>query len=69
MRHFHVVVLGGEFISGLVCRDSNFLLLNLAGGVGKSALTVRFVQDVFLENYDPTIEGSACHRSPLLCLH
>jgi len=27
-----------------------------AGGVGKSALTVRFVQDVFLENYDPTIE-------------
>ncbi|KAE9403658.1 hypothetical protein BT96DRAFT_878539 [Gymnopus androsaceus JB14] len=27
-----------------------------AGGVGKSALTVRFIQDVFLENYDPTIE-------------
>ncbi|KAH7917582.1 ras-domain-containing protein [Leucogyrophana mollusca] len=27
-----------------------------AGGVGKSALTVRFVQDVFLETYDPTIE-------------
>ncbi|KAJ6549194.1 P-loop containing nucleoside triphosphate hydrolase protein [Mycena sp. CBHHK59/15] len=27
-----------------------------AGGVGKSALTVRFVRDVFVENYDPTIE-------------
>ncbi|KAG8213173.1 small GTPase superfamily [Butyriboletus roseoflavus] len=27
-----------------------------AGGVGKSALTVRFVQDIFLEDYDPTIE-------------
>ncbi|KDQ59213.1 hypothetical protein JAAARDRAFT_715717 [Jaapia argillacea MUCL 33604] len=27
-----------------------------AGGVGKSALTVRFVQDVFVETYDPTIE-------------
>ncbi|KAJ3788085.1 small GTPase superfamily [Lentinula aff. detonsa] len=27
-----------------------------AGGVGKSALTVRFIQGVFLENYDPTIE-------------
>jgi len=27
-----------------------------AGGVGKSALTVRFVHDVFVENYDPTIE-------------
>ena len=28
-----------------------------AGGVGKSALTVRWVRDVFLETYDPTIEG------------
>ncbi|EFI27889.1 rap 1A [Coprinopsis cinerea okayama7 len=27
-----------------------------AGGVGKSALTVRFIRDVFVENYDPTIE-------------
>jgi len=29
-----------------------------AGGVGKSALTVRFVRDVFVSNYDPTIEES-----------
>ena len=28
-----------------------------AGGVGKSALTTRFVNDTFLSNYDPTIEG------------
>lgn len=28
-----------------------------AGGVGKSALTVRFVKDIFITNYDPTIEG------------
>ncbi|KAF9267653.1 hypothetical protein L218DRAFT_638127 [Marasmius fiardii PR-910] len=27
-----------------------------AGGVGKSALAVRFVKNVFLEHYDPTIE-------------
>jgi len=27
-----------------------------AGGVGKSALTIRFIRDVFVENYDPTIE-------------
>ena len=26
------------------------------GGVGKSALTVQFVQGIFLETYDPTIE-------------
>lgn len=28
------------------------------GGVGKSALTVQFVQNTFLEEYDPTIEDS-----------
>lgn len=29
-----------------------------AGGVGKSALTVQFVQHAFVEEYDPTIEDS-----------
>ena len=29
-----------------------------SGGVGKSSLTVQFVQGVFLEKYDPTIEDS-----------
>ena len=29
-----------------------------SGGVGKSALTIRFVTDNFLEDYDPTIEDS-----------
>ena len=28
------------------------------GGVGKSALTIRFVTDSFLDTYDPTIEDS-----------
>jgi len=27
-----------------------------SGGVGKSALTVQFVQGIFVEQYDPTIE-------------
>lgn len=36
-------------------RDFNAVVLG-AGGVGKSALTVRFVRDEFVENYDPTIE-------------
>ena len=34
-----------------------------AGGVGKSALTFRFMRDEFVENYDPTIEGV---RTPTL---
>ena len=28
------------------------------GGVGKSAITVRFVQDIFVEEYDPTFEDT-----------
>ncbi len=27
-------------------------------GVGKSALTIQLVQDIFVENYDPTLEDS-----------
>ncbi|KZS92578.1 rap 1A [Sistotremastrum niveocremeum HHB9708] len=36
-------------------REFNAVVLG-AGGVGKSALVVRFTQDQFLDTYDPTIE-------------
>ena len=29
-----------------------------AGGVGKSALTIQFIQNHFMNDYDPTIEDS-----------
>eukprot|EP01123_Difflugia_compressa_P006764 TRINITY_DN1912_c1_g1_i1.p1 TRINITY_DN1912_c1_g1~~TRINITY_DN1912_c1_g1_i1.p1 ORF type:complete len:187 (+),score=31.93 TRINITY_DN1912_c1_g1_i1:146-706(+) len=32
------------------------------GGVGKSSLTIRYIQDVFVDTYDPTIEDSYRHQ-------
>ena len=34
-------------------------MLGAAGGVGKSALVMRFGKDIFLDQYDPTIEGTS----------
>lgn len=72
MREFNTVVLGGKqafatypfaTIFSHPCNTSLNDAIILAGGVGKSALTVRFVRDEFVENYDPTIEGAS--RLPL----
>jgi len=38
-------------------REYNIVVLG-AGGVGKSCLTAQFVQNVWIESYDPTIEDS-----------
>lgn len=42
-----------------------FLTLSLSG-VGKSALTIQFIQSHFVDEYDPTIEGE-CELQPLGC--
>jgi GTPase SAR1 family protein len=34
-----------------------------SGGVGKSALTVKFVTGQFAERYDPTVEGKKQRRT------
>jgi len=38
-------------------REYKIVVLGIAG-VGKSAITVRFVQDIFVDKYDPTVEDS-----------
>ncbi|XP_056001086.1 ras-related protein Rap-1b-like isoform X3 [Ostrea edulis] len=43
--------------SQLKMREYKLVVLG-SGGVGKSALTVQFVQNIFVEKYDPTIEDS-----------
>src|SRR6266851_7945853 len=35
----------------------NFFVDGRTTGVGKSALTIQFIQNRFVEDYDPTIEG------------
>ncbi|KAF9650180.1 ras-domain-containing protein [Thelephora ganbajun] len=57
MHRYRTVIFGGAL--SLALADSPFLCSLgriSAGGVGKSALTARFVNDTFLSNYDPTIE-------------
>uniref|UniRef100_A0A8C6FAJ3 Small monomeric GTPase n=1 Tax=Monodon monoceros TaxID=40151 RepID=A0A8C6FAJ3_MONMO len=50
----------GRTAVGLVAasRREHELVVLGSGGVGKSALTVQFVQGIFVEEYDPTIEDS-----------
>ena len=56
MHRYRTVILGGALsLAGSPSPHSRPRIP--AGGVGKSALTARFVGDAFLSNYDPTIEG------------
>lgn len=40
-----------------MCTEDWFFLFALLG-VGKSALTIQFIQSHFVDEYDPTIEGT-----------
>jgi Ras-related protein Rap-1B len=47
----------GAVFACLLTPDYKVVVLG-AGGVGKSSVTVQFVQGVYVESYDPTIEDS-----------
>lgn len=64
-----MVIMGGEQGHGLDLYPLYPSLLTCicfctGGGVGKSALTVQFVRNVFVSTYDPTIEDT--YRKPLV---
>ena len=40
------------------CREVYKIFVVGDGGVGKSALTIQFLQNEFIDEYDPTIEDS-----------
>lgn len=48
----------GCVYSRLIVGSYANLTRSAAGGVGKSALTIRFHRNVFIEQYNPTIEGA-----------
>ena len=48
--------------SGAAIDEMNCVPLPL--GVGKSALTIQFIQSHFVDEYDPTIEGTPPHLPP-----
>lgn len=45
------------------CKHTHTLLICFIKGVGKSALTIQFIQSHFVDEYDPTIEGMQADSS------
>jgi small GTP-binding protein len=66
MTEYKLVVVGGklktqyssEYVLSRLKNFSSKWLISLAGGVGKSALTIQLIQNHFVDEYDPTIEDS-----------
>jgi Ras-related protein Rap-1B len=57
-REYHIVVLGAGMLFTAMLWYCKGLMFGI-GGVGKSCLTAQFVQNIWIESYDPTIEDSS----------
>src|SRR6267142_1121012 len=63
LREYKLVVVGGGgtsslFLTGDVYATHTSVFSSPLPGVGKSALTIQFIQSHFVAEYDPTIEGA-----------
>lgn len=54
LREYKLVVVGGGGKGYLALFAASHMT---SSGVGKSALTIQFIQSHFVDEYDPTIEG------------
>jgi len=61
LREYKLVVVGGGGKQNVLAVP--VLQLNLiVSDVGKSALTIQFIQSHYVDEYDPTIEGERATR-------
>jgi len=56
-KAFNEIVKRSMIKDGKIKNDLKIVILG-SGGVGKSCVTIRYIQDVFVDCYDPTIEDS-----------
>ena len=68
VRHFARDGTHADPSQALFLREYKLVVVG-GGGVGKSALTIQFVQSHFVDEYDPTIEGTSAPAIHLPVLH
>ena len=58
LRHVVVLWQKGQLLTFQFLREYKLVVVG-GGGVGKSCLTIQLIQSHFVDEYDPTIEGTS----------